>query len=378
MRAVAIRGFGVVSAYGAGVAPLVAGIRARQDVARPLGLFESAAGTPWVNEIDRTRFPLTAPGLLALTQTAVHEALTMAGVDRRALSGDTALVCGGLSGQPLAEENYRRHYRAWANEQRQPIPDPGALSAELAGALGLRGPVVTINTACSSAANALLVGRDLVLRGAVRRALVLGIESLSAGAVGGFHSLLMLASDGCRPFDANRCGLQLGEASSAILIEAGTGDVELLGGANRCDTFHVTRANPDGSGMAECMHAALQAAGVAASEIFAIKAHGTGSRENDAAEAAAMHRVFGDRLPPFTGLKRYLGHTLGACGAVETTALLGCLAHGFVPATFGFTTPDPELAVVPLTQHQDAAPGHYLLNYFGFGGNFSSLVVRHG
>jgi 3-oxoacyl-[acyl-carrier-protein] synthase-1 len=189
---------------------------------------------------------------------------------------------------------------------------------------------------------------------------------------------MMLAPNGCRPFDAARNGLQLGEGAGAIWLTADDtkNGFTLTGGANRCDTYHVTSSQPDGAGMAACMTAALRDANVAATAVRAIKAHGTGSLENDAAEAAAMRTLFGPQPPPFTGLKRYLGHTLGACGVVETIAFLGCLARGFVPASAGFADADPALALTPLTRHADAAPGDYLLNYFGFGGNFASLVVR--
>lgn len=152
----------------------------------------------------------------------------------------------------------------------------------------------------------------------------------------------------------------------------------LLGGANLCDIHHVTSAAPDGGAMRAVMEMALADAGLAPADVVLIKAHGTGSPDNDAAEAAAMHALFGDELPPFTGLKRYLGHTLGACGAVELAALLGCLRAGFVPPTAGFAAPDPELRIAPLTESRPAPGGAVMLNFFGFGGNYASLVIAHG
>ncbi len=118
-------------------------------------------------------------------------------------------------------------------------------------------------------------------------------------------------------------------------------------------------------------------AGLRPADVTLIKAHATGSLDNDTAEAAAMRALFGADLPPFTGIKRYLGHTLGACGAVELAALLGCLRAGFVPPAAGFTNPDPALHIVPLTDSRPAPTGPIMLNFFGFGGNYASLLIAH-
>jgi 3-oxoacyl-(acyl-carrier-protein) synthase len=173
--------------------------------------------------------------------------------------------------------------------------------------------------------------------------------------------------------------MQLGEAIGAVLLDmqdAPSSD-RLLGGANLCDIHHVTSATPDGSAMREVMEQALADAGLDPDDIVLIKAHGTGSADNDTAEAAAMRALWGERLPPCTAIKRYVGHTLGACGTVELATLLGCLRAGFVPATAGFTEPDPELRLMPLTAAVPAPRGPVLYNYFGFGGNYASLVVSH-
>jgi len=225
------------------------------------------------------------------------------------------------------------------------------------------------------------VAAGLLQRGEVQRALVIGVEGLSAVALSGFHSLMLLDPEGCRPFDAKRRGMQIGEAVGAVLLEAGDavpgGDI-LLGGANLCDTHHMTSAAPDGSAMRGVMQMALAAVGLQPADVAVIKAHGTGSLDNDTAEAAAMHTLFGEDLPMFTGIKRYLGHTLGACGAVELAVFLGCLRAGFVPPTAGFTHPDPALHVTPLTEFHPAPRGTAMLNYFGFGGNYASLLIAHG
>jgi len=108
-----------------------------------------------------------------------------------------------------------------------------------------------------------------------------------------------------------------------------------------------------------------------------INSHGTGSSDNDMAESAAMRRLWQDRPPPFTSIKRYVGHTLGACGVVELVAMLGCLRAGFVPPAAGYASPDPELSISPIQSMTPAPAGPVMYNYFGFGGNYASLVVRH-
>jgi 3-oxoacyl-(acyl-carrier-protein) synthase len=139
----------------------------------------------------------------------------------------------------------------------------------------------------------------------------------------------------------------------------------------------MTSATPDGSAMRSVMEMALADAGLQPADVTLIKAHGTGSLDNDIAEAAAMRALFGEQLPPFTGIKRYIGHTLGACGAVEIATFLGCLRAGFVPPTAGFTHPDPALHIAPLTGFLPAPKGPVMFNFFGFGGNYASLILNH-
>lgn len=382
MTAIRIRGLGLVSSYGIGLARAVEGMRAGRDGITPLTLFRLPFQNQiQVNQFDHSPFPPGEASAPAILEAAVSEALAAAGVEAAALR-EAALAIGTGGYLFAAEAEYRRVLAESGAASEPPLRAPGYVAQRVADDLGIGGPVLTLSTACSSSANALLVAADLIRRGEVARALVLGVEGLSQIALSGFHSLMLLDPAGCRPFDSARRGMQLGEAVAAVLLEAEanehtTGDT-LLGGANLCDIHHVTSAAPDGSAMRAVMEMALADAGLAAGDITVIKAHGTGSPDNDSAEAAAMRVLFGERLPPFTGLKRYLGHTLGACGAVELAAFLGCLRAGFIPPTAGCAQPDPELRVTPLAAVQPAQKGAVMLNFFGFGGNYASLIVRHG
>ena len=378
MADIGIRGLGLVSSYGLGVAPAVAGMRAGRAGITPLTQFSLPFKDPiQVNEFDHSRFPPGAEGIAAAIETAVQEALAEASLDPGALR-DAALVLGTSSFLFAGEAQYR-HILASRGESVLPaLAPPGSVALRVAGDLGIQGPVLTLSTACSSSANALLVASALLRRGEARYALVIGVEGLSIGALSGFHALMLLDAQGCRPFDAQRRGMQLGEGVGVVLLEAdGRGD-RLLGGANLCDTHHMTSATPDGSAMRMVMEMALTDAGLRAQDVALIKAHGTGSLDNDTAEAAAMHSLFGAQIPPFTAIKRYVGHTLGACGAIELAAFLGCLRAGFVPPTAGFTHADSALGVTPLTEVQAAPSGPVMLNFFGFGGNYASLLLTHG
>jgi 3-oxoacyl-(acyl-carrier-protein) synthase len=383
MPVVRLRGLGLVSAYGQGVDRAAAGMIAGRSAITPLTLFT----VPFqdriqVNQLDHTPYPPGEAGALALLDTAVREALSEAGLTTEDLR-DTALVVG-TSGFLFAAEAEYRHRQAQQDHPptRPALRAPGYLTQEFAAQLGMQGPIMTLSTACSSSANALLVAGGFLRRGEARRALVIGVEGLSAVTLNGFQSLMLLDPEGCRPFDAERRGMQLGEAAAVVLLEAEPDPAEhgdtLLGGANLCDIHHVTSASPDGSAMRTVMEMALADAGVAPDQVTLIKAHGTGSPDNDMAEAAAMRALWGESLPPFTAIKRYLGHTLGACGVVELAALIGCLRAGAVPSACGCQRPDPELRITPLRTSHPAQPGIVMFNYFGFGGNYASFLIRHG
>ena len=380
MTATRIRGLGLVSSYGIGVACAVEGMRAGRTGITPLTLFSLPFQNQiQVNQFDHAPFPPGADFATAAIETAVQEALTAARLDSAGLR-DAALVVGTSSFLFAGEAEYRHTLTVTGKPIPPPLSPPGQVALRVAGRLGIEGPVLTLTTACASSANALLVAADLLRRGEARRALVIGVEGLSAIALSGFHSLMLLDPEGCRPFDAGRRGMQIGEAVGAVLLEtddtARGGDF-LLGGGNLCDTHHMTSATPDGSAMRGVIEMALADAGLRPADVALIKAHATGSLDNDAAEAAAMRALFGAKLPPFTAIKRYLGHTLGACGAVELAALLGCLRAGVVPPAAGFTQPDAALRIAPLTEFRPTPTGPVMLNFFGFGGNYASLLIAH-
>ena len=255
----------------------------------------------------------------------------------------------------------------------------GNLAGQLCDRFGLRGPDYSFNTACTASANALVYADAMIRSGLLDHALVVGVETYNSITALGFHGLQLLTPTAMRPFSPERNGLVLGEGCSALVLShraRKADDFRLIGSGNVCDTHSMSAANPDGSTVAYVIEEALQRAGLQASDITALKTHGTASLLNDEAEAAGMHRVFA-RMPPLTALKPHLGHTLGACGLNELLAFCVAAEHGFLVATPGVGIDDEKLGV-SLNQHLLALPrGNFMLNYFGFGGNNTSLIVSN-
>jgi 3-oxoacyl-[acyl-carrier-protein] synthase-1 len=254
------------------------------------------------------------------------------------------------------------------------------LALHLRRRFGLRGPDYSFNTACTASANALVTASDMIARGRIENALVVGVELFNVVTAAGFQSLGLLAPGNMRPFDRDRDGLTPGEGCSALVLSArqrSSDDLYLRGSATLCDTYSMSTTNPDGSTVATVIERALERAGVPAAGIAAIKVHGTASLHSDEAEAAGMQAVF-DAVPPIFALKPHLGHTLGACGLNELLLFRAAAAQGVLPGTPGIASADRSDSGLALNQHnRDIAPGHFMLNYFGFGGNNTSLIVSN-
>lgn len=376
-----ISAISALTAFGAGIDPLVRGMRAGECPMRLAdGIGYPEQSPPRASAFAARDWPAgEAAAALQLLETVDQLVANWAGDPGVLRSEDTALIVG--SGGFLYASGAELYWRSQQAESvRAPfhVRGPAWGSELIANHLQLRGTVLTLSTGCSSSANAILAAAEMLRRARARRVLVVGAEGLSAVTLSGFASLMLLDAQGCRPFDANRAGLQIGEGVAALMLEAGSGGqhrATIRGGANLCDTHHLTSAGPDGRVMRDVMLQALSSAGVGPADIVAVKVHGTGSVDSDRAEGNALHGVFGDALPPVVGLKRYVGHTLGACGAVETVALVGCLLGDFLPRTAGFEIVDPEIQVAATRTRSAAIPGPYLLNFFGFGGNYTSLVM---
>lgn len=250
-------------------------------------------------------------------------------------------------------------------------------AVDLANAAGITGPCITFNTACTSSANALLIASRLIASGKLDHIMVVGLETRNLTTLAGFYALQLLA-DEARPFDALRQGIVLGEALGVVVLSYEPHPdyhARILGGANQGDTASPTGTDEAGLSIAWVITQAIARSGLEATDITLIKAQAGGSPANDRAEAHGLHRVFTD-MPVLTTLKSTLGHTLGASGCSELSLLLDCFQSGFIPATRGCLQPDPELGITPLSTHLRMVPRYSLLNFFGFGGNNTALVVE--
>nr|WP_254722352.1 beta-ketoacyl synthase N-terminal-like domain-containing protein [Gilvimarinus xylanilyticus] len=296
----------------------------------------------------------------------------------------TALLMGSSSFDVhISESQYRRELNTLGPEQALPMPivGYGKIAQHLADQLALGPHRYAYSTACTSSANALLYAARLLQQDQADHALVLGCEHLNATSALGFYGLGLISPRGeMAPFDARRDGLILGEGTGALLLSkpsqtpASERRWQLAGGAIGTDNYSLTAAHVSGKEIAKVIRAALADADITAADIAAIKLHGTASLLNDEAEAAALHQVFAT-LPQGFALKPYVGHTLGACGALETALTLGSLARGTLPDN-PRALGDGELAVPLLKEKRPAQPGYYLLNCFAFGGNNNALIIR--
>lgn len=243
----------------------------------------------------------------------------------------------------------------------------------LAGVSGIAGPRYIVSTACSSSGKAIASAMRLMNMGVIDAAVVGGVDSLCHTTVRGFHSLGVLAETPCRPFAAERPGMNVGEAGAYLLLERDGDGPRVLGVGESSDAFHMSAPDPEGRGAARAMQSALQMAGLEASAIDHINAHGTGTRANDTAEAKAIEALFGTEVP-VASTKGYTGHTLGAGGATEAVFSLIALREGFVPASVGASPVDPAVNI-RISQDKLTVPlRHVLSNSFAFGGSNVSVL----
>ena len=211
------------------------------------------------------------------------------------------------------------------------------LAADLAAECGARGPVQNISNACVSGLVALMQGAKIIQRGDADAVFVVGVDHLSAFVVGGFTALKAIDPEGCRPFDQHRRGLTPGEAGAAIILVrsdlASPSAITLSGWGSSNDANHMTGPSRDGAGLAQAIRVALTSANLQPAQIDYVNVHGTGTPYNDAMETAALRTIFGETIPPLSGLKGMLGHTLGAAGVIETVACVLAMRGNFLPGT---------------------------------------------
>ena len=325
--------------------------------------------------------PTTRTSLMGML--ALQEAVEDAGLTEE-LIGDAAFISGTtVGGMDKSEQFYMDFLHNDTKNEYIATHDCGSCSEMIAERFGSFGVITTTSTACSSAANAIILAANMIKNGIVDIAVAGGSECITKFHLNGFNSLMILDKEPCRPFDKTRAGLNLGEGAAYVVLESATSAARrgrqpmcrLSGYGNACDAFHQTASSPDGEGAYRAMKIALEDAGLAPSAIDYINAHGTGTSNNDASESQAVKRLFGENVPPMSSTKSFTGHTTSASGSVEFVISILSLLHGFYPANLNWKYAD-EGVIVPVTECKAEAPiEHILCNSFGFGGNDSSLLL---
>lgn len=285
------------------------------------------------------------------------------GTSTSGLDEGDRMVSGSHEGSPPASYYYGQ----------QELGDP---SRFLSDYLQLFGPALTISTACSSSARAMITGKRLIESGMVDAAIVGGADTLSRMPINGFNSLESLSNVRCKPFSAERNGITIGEAGALILLTKEPGKVCLLGVGESSDAWHMSAPHPEGLGAIRAIEMALREARIGAHDIGYINMHGTATRLNDEIEAKVVNQLFGESVPA-SSTKHLTGHTLGAAGACEAVLCYLLLERDLLLPAQDFTDAHQDMSLAPcglLTAPKPFLKPIMLSNSFAFGGNNACLI----
>ncbi|PJA06201.1 MAG: beta-ketoacyl-[acyl-carrier-protein] synthase family protein [Flavobacteriales bacterium CG_4_10_14_0_2_um_filter_32_8] len=263
--------------------------------------------------------------------------------------------------------------------------DSGDTTERIAKELGISGYINTLSTACSSSANAIMLGARMLQQNKLDRVLIGGSDSLTNFTIEGFKSLMIYSDEWVKPFDEHRKGLNLGEGSGFLLLENEKSIsltknkplAILCGWSNAADAYHQTASSPDGKGATLAIQQALKKANLKPSDISYINAHGTGTSNNDLSESVALKNVFKENIPPFSSTKAYTGHTLAASGTIEAVYAVLALQHQIILPNLNYSTPISETMLIPEVEWKiNQEINTVLSNSFGFGGNNSTIILK--
>ncbi|HEY4288585.1 MAG TPA: beta-ketoacyl-[acyl-carrier-protein] synthase family protein [Puia sp.] len=332
----------------------------------------------------RGRIPVTVSRTALLSFIAAKEALESAnlkGSDLR-LGMVSANTVGGM-------DKTEGFYRSFLKDPQKGrlrdvvLHECGSVTEWVADRLGISDHITTIDTACSSSANAISFAARLIRHGFLDAVVAGGTDSLTRFTLNGFNTLMILEREYCTPFDEDRRGLNLGEGAGYVVLVserlattlAAAPVARLAGFCNRNDAYHQTASSPDGRGSFMAMQGALESSGLQPSDIDYINLHGTGTPNNDLAEGTAIKRLFDPVYPPMSSTKSFTGHTLGASGGIEAVFSALSIQKDLIYPNLRWRTAMKELPFAPETSLiKDRPMRHVLSNSFGFGGNCSSLI----
>lgn len=391
MRTLAATAWTVTSALGAGRAATLAALEAGRGGLAPNDFLHVALDT-WIGRVaGLEEAPLTGKfarfdcrnnrlARLGLEQDGFAAALTAAR-ERYGATGIGVFLGTSTSGVGATERAYRERgpdgaLPGWFDYDH--IQDVFSLARYVRAYLRLAGPALVVSTACSSSAKVFATAHRYMQAGLCRAAVVGGVDTLCAMTLHGFHSLQLVSAAPCRPADAARDGISLGEAAGFALLEwpeaAPAARLHLLGYGESSDAWHMSAPHPEGLGARLAMHDALTRAELAPGAIDWVHLHGTGTPANDLAEDKAVANLFGAGMA-CSSTKSWTGHTLGGAGIVNFALAALALEEGFLPASLNTRQVDPALAADIVLETRRQALHRVLVNAFGFGGNNASLVI---
>lgn len=313
---------------------------------------------------------------------AAQQAVENAGIQNMNDCRSGLISATSVGGMDMTEKYYYEYFENEACRKYITSHDAGDSTHKIAEHIGLKGFVTTVSTACSSAANAIMLGARLIQSGQLDRVIVGGTDALAKFTINGFKTLMILSDGYNKPFDNNRKGLNLGEAAAFLVLESDEivrkenrkvlAYVSGFGNAN--DAFHQTASSENGEGAFLAMQKALKTADLKPSEIDYINAHGTATPNNDLSEGRAILRIFEENVPEFSSTKAFTGHTLAAAAAIEAVYSVLALQHNVIFPNLNFETPMEEFDLIPQTTLKEKTIQHVLSNSFGFGGNCSTVI----
>lgn len=309
-------------------------------------------------------------------RTALDGAMSHYGVSRVGLVMGTST--SGIGSTESAYAHRLAHGHWPPNYQFAHVHSVDALCQFVRQITDISGPVAGVASACASSAKVFLIAQQWIGAGLVDAVLVGGVDSLCLSTLHGFDALQLLSAERCRPFDSRRDGISIGEAGGFALLSRDPAQVQLVGGGESSDAFHITSPHPEGKGAVNAMQAALNKSRLCTTDIGYVNAHGTATPSNDRAEALALQRVFTDHAISVSSTKGFTGHTLGAAGIVEAIVTIEALRRQIMPPFFEFDTPDEGHDLSWVKAAKPASFSYAMSNNFGFGGTNCSLIFGQG
>jgi 3-oxoacyl-[acyl-carrier-protein] synthase I len=381
MSRVWIRGIGAICSAGSGMPEIVATARAE------VSTFATPDYTPAIPAdalVAEAKFPaIQATRAQLMIKAALEEAMKDSRLPKQAWrrAGIFVGTTGGFS--QIAIDNA---HLLTENEPTPRLSSSGIVAETIAEMIGAQGPQYTFTTACTSSCIAAMEAWRMIREGDLDTAIVVGFESLLSLTFQGFKAMMLYDENGCRPFDKSRAGMTMGEGAGILILSkeapsenASEVSCEILSVSALTEHGSLAGQSQNGSS-GEILWKKLSAAGnFIPSDVTAVKVHGTGTADNDSAEAAAIRRMFPrpEDRPPLVGLKGITGHALGAAAGIEIALWTGFVQAGFLPKSMGFEEADPDLGVSLSKTLLPAPSGIHVLQFFGFGGSSAAIALRY-